>query len=663
MLRISHSAVVGAWRERESVIRRQGAYVRLLSARRWNEGGADVYLEPEPGEDVLGVRTFGRHPILFLYDPRPIWRELGQQWDVIDIHEEPYALSTAEILLIRWLRRSRAPFVLYSAQNIFKTYPPPFQQLERWALRHVGAISVCNQEASRNARIKGLRGLSANIPLGLDTSRFSPGPPRTDGDGPFTVGYIGRFEKYKGVDVLLDAVATLPGVRVALAGGGPEEAKLRERARRADLEDRVDFRGHLGQHDLIRFYRELDAVVVPSIPTPGWLEQFCRVAVEAMASGIPVIASRSGALPEVVADAGLLVQPRIPADLAAAILKVRDDRELAQVLRQRGLLRATDFSWDRVGRDYHRMYWAIAVHAQSPAPIASADPRPPRAFGGVEVIVVAYGRSDLLEEAVHPISGLFPITIVDNSSDPATKAVAAATGARYLDPGSNLGFGAGVNYALLHRQDPDADVLLLNPDAVVTPGAVRELQVALHVEPGVASVAPAQVDPAGRTARVMWPFPSPRLAWREALGGGRRPTTGGTYVIGSVLMLNQDALADVGAFDERFFLYAEETDWAYRAHRLGWQHRLVDSVEAVHHGGATSSDPTVRDALFHSSYEKYIRKHFGSMGWASARGAGIVGSGIRTVVLRGESRRTASRRLRTYIRGPVRVARALVGPQ
>ena len=66
-------------------------------------------LQPRDGEDVLSVATIGRHPALFLFDPRPIWTALGRRWDVIDIHEEPFALATAEILLIRRLRRQQAP--------------------------------------------------------------------------------------------------------------------------------------------------------------------------------------------------------------------------------------------------------------------------------------------------------------------------------------------------------------------------------------------------------------------------------------------------------------------------------------------------------------------------------------------------------------------------
>ena len=108
VLRISHSAVVDSWRERERALRRLDVDVELISAVAWDEGGAQVQLVPQRDECVTGVRTWGRHPALFLYDPRPIWRAMGRQWDIIDIHEEPFALATAELLLLRRLRTRRA---------------------------------------------------------------------------------------------------------------------------------------------------------------------------------------------------------------------------------------------------------------------------------------------------------------------------------------------------------------------------------------------------------------------------------------------------------------------------------------------------------------------------------------------------------------------------
>jgi GT2 family glycosyltransferase len=176
----------------------------------------------------------------------------------------------------------------------------------------------------------------------------------------------------------------------------------------------------------------------------------------------------------------------------------------------------------------------------------------------------------------------------------------------------------------------------------------------LRADTGLASVGPAQVDEDGSPARVEWTFPSPAAAWLEAVGLGRLQG-GARFVIGSVLLLRAEALDQVGGFDERFFLYAEETDWAYRAHRLGWRHAAVTEARALHVGGATSSDPSRREAHFRASQERYLRKHYGFLGWQSARIAQWLGAMVRSVVLPGERGRQARKRAALYRLGPVRV--------
>ena len=123
--------------------------------------------------------------------------------------------------------------------------------------------------------------------------------------------------------------------------------------------------------------------------------------------------------------------------------------------------------------------------------------------------------------------------------------ICAELGVRYLDPGRNGGFAAGVNHALADRLAPDADVLLLNPDAVIDADGVRRLHRALRTEPDLASVGPRQVDGHGRAARAAWPFPTPWGAVVEALGLGRLRRSE-DFVIGSVLLLRHEALAQVG---------------------------------------------------------------------------------------------------------------------
>ncbi|WP_278235259.1 glycosyltransferase [Isoptericola sp. AK164] len=669
ILRVSHSAVVDAWRERERELRRLGHDVRLLSARAWDEGGRRVPLRPRPGEPVRGVATLGRHPALFLYAPGPLWRALGEQWDVVDVHEEPFALATAEVLALVRLRaalsrRPPPPLVLYSAQNIAKRYPWPFRTLERAALRSAAGISVCNDRAGRILREKGARGVVATIPLGVELPGRASGTGRAaqEASAPelVRVGYAGRLAPHKGVPTLLEAVDADERLHLEIAGDGPLRDQVTEAA---DRSARVQWHGPLSGPALAEFYRGLDLLAVPSVDTPGWVEQFGRVAVEAMASGVPVVASRSGALPDVVGDdddpdadpaGGLLVPPGDTDALRAALLRVGTEPGLADRLRAGALERARSCSWPRVAARYDRLYSRVVDGPQD----LGDRPLP-------EVLVVAYGRPDLLRQALEPLAGKFPLTVVDNSSLPEIREATELAGGRYLDPGRNGGFGAGVNHGLVHRQFPGADVLLLNPDAVVGADDVLALQRALHTRPRTASVGPRQVDAGGTPARVTWPFPSPAGAWAEAVGLRRlrRTRPDRSFVIGSVLLLHADAVAALGGLDERFFLYAEETDWAYRAARAGWHHEVVDDVVATHVGAGTSSDPTVREHHFHASQELYHRKHFGATGWAVTRSAVLAGSAVRAVALPPGRRAEARRRLRLYLRGPVRARAADVATE
>lgn len=356
--RVYHSAVVGNWRARDRSLRADGADVVLISAARWDEGGKEVTCEVEEDDFVLAVATIGSHPNLFLYDPRPIWRCLRlRPIDILDVHEEPCSLAAAELRLLRRLLCPSAKLVLYSAQNIFKRYPWPIRLLERGALRAASGAYVCNRRAGDILRQKGFRGRISVLPLGVDIECFAPDFPGGGSDGPgLRLGYVGRLEEHKGVQVVIEAMRGYGSWSLEIVGEGPYRQALMQQVRSAMLASQVNQRGFVPHHELPRLYRSFDVLVVPSLPTAAWEEQFCRVAVEAMASGVPVVASASGALPEVLGDGGLLFRPGDVSQLRDVLRRLESDRELRRTLVEAGLLRARQFSWKAVASRHRELY-------------------------------------------------------------------------------------------------------------------------------------------------------------------------------------------------------------------------------------------------------------------------------------------------------------------
>lgn len=266
-------------------------------------------------------------------------------------------------------------------------------------------------------------------------------------------------------------------------------------------------------------------------------------------------------------------------------------------------------------------------------------------------IVVAYGRPELLRSSLEPLIGL-DLVVVDNGRSDETRAVAESCSARYVRPTANLGFAAGVNEGLAHVEH-GRDVLLLNPDAVLSRPDLVALQQELHRRPRTAAVAPLLTRPDGAIEPTEWPMPTPLSPWRglvgrEVLRSGRE-----RFLSGAVLLLNGAAIADVGDFDDRFFLYAEETDWQRRALRAGWTLAVEPSAKALHLGGATSTDPTVRDSHFYASAQLFIRKWHGRPGLLLFRLGSVLTAARRLVLAPGaQDRRAAARALRLLVRAP-----------
>jgi len=183
---------------------------------------------------------------------------------------------------------------------------------------------------------------------GLDLGRFPPTPARRaertgrSPDDPVTVLSVGRLVEKKGTDVLLDALARLPGGlhwRLVHVGGGPLARDLKRRARALGIADRVEWRGAMTQAELIGEYRAADLFALASrIAHDGDRDGLPNVLMEAQTQGLPCVATRVSAIHELIEHdvTGLLVEPQAPGALAAALEKLMADPELRRRLGEAG---------------------------------------------------------------------------------------------------------------------------------------------------------------------------------------------------------------------------------------------------------------------------------------------------------------------------------------
>ncbi len=148
------------------------------------------------------------------------------------------------------------------------------------------------------------------------------------------VGYIGRLVPEKGVDLLADALAPLDA-SLLVVGEGPARRDL-ERRVAAWPGSKAAFAGAVDHADIPDYLAFLDALVLPSRTTPAWAEQFGHVLVEAMAAGVPIVGSSSGAIPEVIGDAGLIFPEGDVEALRRQLQTLLTDESLRKTLIDRG---------------------------------------------------------------------------------------------------------------------------------------------------------------------------------------------------------------------------------------------------------------------------------------------------------------------------------------
>jgi glycosyltransferase involved in cell wall biosynthesis len=209
---------------------------------------------------------------------------------------------------------------------------------ERWLHMAAGGRVVVPSQALATFAIECVRlppSAVDVVPNGIDVERFAPPPSRADTAR--TAVWLGLMSPVKRLDVLLDALAAVPALRLRLAGTGPEQAIIEQSVLARGLGGRVEILG--GVADPVPILAMSNLFVLPSAA------ENCPLALlQAMACEVPVVASRVGGIPEIVRDGveGLLVPPGDPAALAWALRRLLADPACALRMGQRARVRVCE---------------------------------------------------------------------------------------------------------------------------------------------------------------------------------------------------------------------------------------------------------------------------------------------------------------------------------
>jgi glycosyltransferase involved in cell wall biosynthesis len=252
--------------------------------------------------------------------------------------------------------------LFFTWQNLLRRYPPPFAQLERYVLRRSAHAIAGTASAVRVLRGKGYGGPSAVIPqFGVDPELFAP--PAAPPDGVPVIGFVARLVEEKGVWVLLDALAGLPGEwRLHVIGSGPLGRPARRRAQQLGIADRITWEPSVPSLEVAQRLRTFAVLVQPSLTRRHWKEQFGRALVEAMACGVAVVGSTSGEIGDVIGDAGLLTPEGDVVCLRDALARLLGDPSLRRDLGQRGRERVVGlYTHERIAEQTVAVYRAAVV--------------------------------------------------------------------------------------------------------------------------------------------------------------------------------------------------------------------------------------------------------------------------------------------------------------
>lgn len=369
VLIVSHTYVVAINQQKvEALAKNKALEINLLAPTSWKAPLRDTRLEKTSDPNYL-IKSFppvsSGNNDRFFFSPLKVLKMVRDfDPDIIHVEEEPWSLSLLEFMVIGKALKKKVVF--FTWENLYRHHPLVYQAVEKINLRLADWAIAGNSEAKEILQKRGFKKEITVLPqLGVDPEVFKKREvdslKKKLGLRSFVIGNFARLEEQKGIRTILEAFKKIKdeNISLLLIGSGP---MLNEIQNLSNEDPRIVAPGVVAHSDMPSYFSLLDIFVLASETTSVWKEQFGHVLIEAMAAGVPLVGSSSGAIPEVIGEAGVIFREKDSQDLREKLEKLIADRKHWQELSKKGLERVkNNYTQEKIAKRTWEIYQNLII--------------------------------------------------------------------------------------------------------------------------------------------------------------------------------------------------------------------------------------------------------------------------------------------------------------
>ncbi|MDA7857976.1 glycosyltransferase family 4 protein [bacterium] len=282
--------------------------------------------------------------------------------DIIHVEQGAKAFVHFQTLVLKRIFAPKAKVLFFTWANIpYKIKHPFWWFIERFNLKHSDYAICGNEDATRILRIRGFKKPIKVLPLWgteiYERENVSD-LKRKLGLNSFVIGFVGRFVRAKDILLLLKAAAKIKeNWQMLLVGKGELKEEIIKLSEELNIKERVIFVDVVPQKEIPKYLNCMDVLVLPSLTTAKWKEQFGHILIEAMACGVPVIGSTSAEIPNVIGDAGLIFKEGDVDDLYRKLVLIMNDKGFREELVKKGKERVLKkYTHKKIAEETYKVY-------------------------------------------------------------------------------------------------------------------------------------------------------------------------------------------------------------------------------------------------------------------------------------------------------------------